>query len=161
MTIMNVTAVAPKAVSICSSLTLAAVWAVRGQERTRWHQGVFQEWVNRDPREETSWQDVSDILDPEFEYREDPAWPGAATYRGIPAFRRVMIGYYDAFGEMRVEAKEFLDAGDRVVVFMSWWARGQSGADAVWPQAGIFTVRGEIEVEDRLVHRSSVSDSGS
>ena len=25
---------------------------------------------------------------------------------------------------------------------MSWWARGKSGAEAVWPQAGIFTVRG-------------------
>jgi hypothetical protein len=34
-----------------------------------------------------------------------------------------------------------VDAGDRVLVFMSWWARGKSGAEAVWAQAGIFTVR--------------------
>jgi len=28
-----------------------------------------------------------------------------------------------------------------VLVFTSWWARGQSGADAVMRQAGIFSVR--------------------
>jgi ketosteroid isomerase-like protein len=102
---------------------------------------LFQGWANRDPRREESWQDVSDILDSECEYREDPAWPGAGAYRGITAFRQVVSGYSEAFGEMRLEAEEFLDAGDRVLVFMSWWARGQSGADAMWPQAGIFTVR--------------------
>src|SRR5271167_1570702 len=70
---------------------------------------------------------VLPFLDSQFEYREDPAWPGAGTYRGIPAFRRVMSGYFDAFAALRVDTEEFLDAGDRVLVFMSWWARGKSG----------------------------------
>jgi ketosteroid isomerase-like protein len=106
-------------------------------------QRLFQDGrMNRDPRLEDSWQDALDVLDPDFEYSEDPVWPGAGTYRGIPAFRRVMSGYFDAFAAQRVEAEEFLDAGDRVLVFMSWWARGHSGVEAVWPQAWIFTVRG-------------------
>jgi ketosteroid isomerase-like protein len=102
---------------------------------------VFEAGINLDPRLDSTWQNASEWLDPDFEYREDPAWPGAGTYKGIDAFREVVTAYREALGEMRFEAEEIVDAGDRVLVVLRWWARGKSGAEAEMRQAGIFTVR--------------------
>jgi ketosteroid isomerase-like protein len=102
---------------------------------------VFEAGINLDPRLDSTWQYASEWLDPDFEYREDPAWPGAGTYKGIAAFREVVTAYRDALGEMRFEAEEIVDAGDHVLVVLRWWARGKSGAEAEMRQAGIFTVR--------------------
>jgi ketosteroid isomerase-like protein len=102
---------------------------------------TFRDLLNRDPRLDESWLDASELLHPDFEYREDTSWPGAGTYRGIEAFRQVTSGYAEAFEEMRLEAEEIFDAGDCVVAFVRFWARGQSGTEAEMHQAGIFTVR--------------------
>ena len=101
----------------------------------------FRTWVNRDYRDDTSWDAVNEILDPDFDYREDPDWPGSATYHGRSAFQHVVQGYYEAFGKMRLDIEEIFDAGDRVLAFIRFWARGESGVEAVMHQAGIFTVR--------------------
>jgi limonene-1,2-epoxide hydrolase len=42
---------------------------------------------------------------------------------------------------MHLDAEEFIDAGERVLVLINWWARGNSGAEGEMRQAGIFTVR--------------------
>jgi ketosteroid isomerase-like protein len=102
---------------------------------------VFEARINLDPRLDSTWRDASEWLDPDFEYCEDPALPGAGTYRGIDAFREVVSAYLDALSEMRLEAEEFIDAGDHVLVLINWWARGKSGAEGEMRQAGIFTVR--------------------
>lgn len=96
--------------------------------------------INLDPRLESTWRRASEWLDPDFEYREDPALPGAGTYKGIPAFRQAVTTYYDAMSEMHLQPEEFFDCGDRVLVVISWWARGKSGVEAEMRQAGIFTV---------------------
>ena len=112
---------------------------------------VFEARINLDPRLDSTWRDATDWLDPAFEYREDPALPGAGTYKGIAAFRDVCRAYYEALSEMRLEAEEFIDAGDRVLVLINWWARGKSGAEGEMRQAGIFTVRGGRVASWRVV----------
>jgi ketosteroid isomerase-like protein len=102
--------------------------------------GVFRDFMNRDPSLGESWRDVSDFLVEDFDYREDPSWPGAATYRGIEAFRKVTSNYAEAFEEMTFELERTIDAGDCVVVFFRFWVRGKGGAEAEMHQAGIFTV---------------------
>ena len=102
---------------------------------------AFLDSLNRDPRLDESWRDASDFYDENFEYREDPSWPGAGTYRGIDAFRKVTSAYSEAFEEMTLEVERTFDAGDCVVAFIRFWARGQGGAEAEMHQAGIFTVR--------------------
>ena len=102
---------------------------------------AFLDSLNRDPRLDESWRDASDFYDENFEYREDPSWPGAGTYRGIEAFRKVTSDYAEAFEEMTLELERTFDAGDCVVAFIRFWARGQGGAEAEMHQAGIFTVR--------------------
>lgn len=102
---------------------------------------VLCEGLNFDPRIESTWEWAGRWLDPEFEYREDPALPGAGSYRGIAAFREAVTAYYELLEEMHLEPQEFFDAGDRVLVTIRWWARGRSGVEADMLQAGIFTVR--------------------
>ena len=102
---------------------------------------VVHDVFNRDPTLDETRRDMSHFLDPDFDFREDPSWPGAGTYRGIEAFRKVVSGYAEAFGKMTLEIEQAFDAGDRVVAFIRFWARGQGGAEAVMHQAGIFTVR--------------------
>ena len=111
------------------------------QENVEIVRATFRDALNRDPRLDESWRDASEFYHEDFEYREDSSWPGAGTYRGIEAFRKVASGYAEAFDEMRLEAEEIFDAGDCVVVFVRFWARGQSGTEAEMHQAGIFTVR--------------------
>jgi GH35 family endo-1,4-beta-xylanase len=41
----------------------------------------FRTWANRDYRDEASWDAVNEVLEPDFDYREDPDWPGAWTWR--------------------------------------------------------------------------------
>ena len=99
------------------------------------------ERLNRDLRLDSSWDDAHDVLASDFEYREDPAWPGAAAYRGIDALRRVATDYREVLGEMSVEAEDFIDVGDRVVALYTWRARTDRGLEAEARQAGIFEVR--------------------
>jgi len=123
------------------------------QENVEVVRRFFDEFVSRDPSLEASWRDAPDFLDPDFEYREDRGWPGAGAYRGISAFREVVTAYLETFGEMRLEAEEILEADDRVLVLIRWWARGASGAEAEMHQAGLFTVR-----DDRVASWQVVFD---
>jgi len=103
--------------------------------------GVLEDGLNLDPRLESTWRRASAWLDPEFEYTEDPALPGAGTYRGIDEFREVVTSYREVMGEMRLDMEEYIDAGDCVLVLINWWVRSNHGLEVELPQAGIFTVR--------------------
>ena len=79
---------------------------------------IIREVLNRDPRLDESWRDASEVYQEDFEYREDSSWPGAGTYRGIEAFRKVTSGYAEAFKEMDPEVERMFDAGNCVVAFI-------------------------------------------
>jgi ketosteroid isomerase-like protein len=79
---------------------------------------------------------------PDIEYSEDPAWPGAGTYRGAESCRRVWDEYYEQFGEQVFEPEELLDIDDRVVIILRWSARGtSSGAALNMRQGHLHTLR--------------------
>src|SRR6476619_6207111 len=111
------------------------------QESVEVVRATFRDALNRDPRLDESWRDASEFYHEDFEYREDSSWPGAGTYRGIEAFRKVASGYTEAFDEMTLEVERTFDADDCVVAFIRFWARGQEGVEAEMHQAGIFRVR--------------------
>jgi ketosteroid isomerase-like protein len=91
-----------------------------------------------DPAEvEAAWKAAKDSLAPDLEYREDPNWPGARTYRGLDAeCRSVWDEYYEEFGEQIFEPERFVDSGDQVVVILRYAARGTSSGAAVEMQQG-------------------------
>ncbi len=102
---------------------------------------AIEEGINLDPREQQTWERAAAWLHPDFEYREDPALPGAGTYRGLDSFREAVTAYYEPLERMHLEPQEFFDCGDRILVTIRWWARSRVGMEADMLQAGIFTVR--------------------
>jgi ketosteroid isomerase-like protein len=55
---------------------------------------------------------------PEIEYREDPRWPGASTYRGREEVVAAWNGYLEIFGEVNMQPEEVIDAGDELVALV-------------------------------------------
>ncbi len=110
--------------------------------------GMFNDYSKAHARDDQDALDelfeaTTGLLVADFEYREDPMWPGAQTYRGLPECRRVWDAYYETLGELALEPEKFFDAGDQIAVFIRFWARGTaSGAEAEMRQAQVFTLRG-------------------
>ena len=78
---------------------------------------------------------------PDVEWREDPAWPGSATYRGIEQVRRVILDRMDTL-DFDQQTEDLIDADDKVVVLVSWVGRGRaSGAQGEISMAMVWTVR--------------------
>ena len=78
---------------------------------------------------------------PDVEWREDPAWPGSATYRGIEQVRQVIL---DRMGTLDFDqqTEDLIDVDDKVVVLVRWLGRGKaSGAQGEISMAMVWTVR--------------------
>jgi ketosteroid isomerase-like protein len=74
-----------------------------------------------------------------------------ATYVGIDGVRQLFSGMDESWEEMRVEPREFIDAGDRVVVIGRLFGRGKgSGVTVERFNGQVWTVR------DRLVVRLEI-----
>ena len=82
-----------------------------------------------------------EAVHPDVEWREDPAWPGFATYRGVEHVRRVILDRMDTL-DFDQETEDLIDADDKVVAFMRWRGRGRaSGAQGELSMAIVWTVR--------------------
>jgi ketosteroid isomerase-like protein len=85
-----------------------------------------------------------DFIDPEFE-TTTPAELSVepSTYRGHDGLRRYFESFYEIMEEIRFEAEEFVDAGERVVVPTRLIARGRgTGIDTEQRLTMVWTVRG-------------------
>jgi ketosteroid isomerase-like protein len=78
---------------------------------------------------------------PDVEWREDPAWPGSATYRGIEQVRQVILDRMDTL-DFDQQTEDLIDVDDKVVVLVRWVGRGKaSGAEGELSMAMVWTVR--------------------
>ena len=78
---------------------------------------------------------------PDVEWREDPAWPGSATYRGVEQVRRVILDRMDTL-DFSQQTEDLVDVDDKVVVLVRWVGRGRaSGAQSEISMAMVWTVR--------------------
>src|SRR5262245_26146036 len=77
----------------------------------------------------------------DVEWREDPAWPGSATYRGVEQVRRLILDRMDTL-DFDQETEDLIDVDDRVVALVRWRGRGRaSGAQGELSMAIVWTVR--------------------
>ena len=77
----------------------------------------------------------------DVEWREDPAWPGSATYRGVEQVRQVILDRMDTL-DFDQQTEDLIDVDDKVVVLVRWVGRGKaSGAQGEISMAMIWTVR--------------------
>jgi ketosteroid isomerase-like protein len=78
---------------------------------------------------------------PDVEWREDPAWPGSATYRGVEQVREVIL---DRMGTLDFDqqTEDLIDVDDKVLLLVRWVGRGKaSGAQGEISMAMVWTVR--------------------
>jgi ketosteroid isomerase-like protein len=75
------------------------------------------------------------------EWREDPTWPGSATYRGVERVRQVILDRMDTL-DFEQQTEDLIDIADKVVVLVRWVGRGKtSGAQGEITMAMVWTVR--------------------
>ena len=78
---------------------------------------------------------------PDVEWREDPAWPGSADYRGLEQVREVIRDRMDTL-DFDQQTEDLIDVDDKVVVLVRWVGRGKaSGAQGEISMAMVWTVR--------------------
>jgi ketosteroid isomerase-like protein len=78
---------------------------------------------------------------PDIEWREDPAWPGSATYIGVEQVRQVISDRMNIL-DFDQQTENLIDAGDKVVALVRWVGRGKaSGAQGALSMAMVWTVR--------------------
>jgi ketosteroid isomerase-like protein len=85
-----------------------------------------------------------DYLDEQFEVRLPPDYPeGEPVFRGRDGAAELGAMLRATWGKWRLEPKRFLDAGDRVVVFVRILAKGgASGVPIEVETAHVWTIRG-------------------
>jgi len=88
------------------------------------------------------------LLDDDVEWDYVGAFPESATYHGPDAVRRFFAQWVGAFDDFGLEAEEFIDGGDHVLLRMRQWGRGKAtGAPVENRMWQVFTFR-----EGRIVH---------
>jgi ketosteroid isomerase-like protein len=97
----------------------------------------------------------AELATEDFEYVEPAEWPGAGVHRGLDQYRQVLEGFFEALSQMTAEIEDTFDAGDRVVVFVRWRARGtSSGAELEMRPGQVFTLRhGKIAKQEVFLDR--------
>ena len=80
-------------------------------------------------------------VDPDVELREDPAWPGSASYRGVERVRQVILDRMDTL-DFDQQSEDLLSVDDKVVALVRWVGRGRtSGAQGEISMAMVWTLR--------------------
>src|SRR3954471_4020516 len=82
------------------------------------------------------------LLHPDIEYVNPPGAVEPGTRRGIAAYEEALRSMLEALEDVRIEVREVIDAGDRVVVLATFTARGRSsGAQLQHEDGYLWTVR--------------------
>jgi ketosteroid isomerase-like protein len=92
-----------------------------------------------------------EIYAPEAEWIEDPRYPGAETFRGREGIRRSVEKWWETWSAVTLRVEEFIDAGDRVVMWGALEARARDPEVTIGGQFG-----GVWELRDGLIVRVRV-----
>jgi ketosteroid isomerase-like protein len=91
-----------------------------------------------------------ETIDPEFEYHTLPNDPDAGVFHGHDGFKEMLSLWSQQFDEMHVDAEEYVDAGDYVIVSSRVRGIGRtSGAAVDTPLVFVWKFRGGLRVECR------------
>lgn len=108
---------------------------------------------------------LEEFIDPDFETTTPPEMTvEPSTYRGHEGLRHYFDSFYEVMDEVRFEAEEFIDAGDRVVVPTRLVARGRdSGIEAVQQLVLVWTLRDgkALRVETFATRAEALAAAGS
>jgi ketosteroid isomerase-like protein len=95
-----------------------------------------------------------ELLDPEVVWVTNVAGPDKSVFHGFAGFRQLQRLFEDTLEDVRLDAVEFIDAGDQVVTSGHMRARGvSSGAEIETPRSWLWTVR-----DGRIVHHQTFAE---
>jgi ketosteroid isomerase-like protein len=93
----------------------------------------------------------SEHLDPEITWEETPGLgPDPATYRGVDAVRAAVTSWLDMWVDYNFEVRQYIDAGDDVVVLADERGRSRTGVSVERELGQIHTLRYGKLVRTRL-----------
>jgi ketosteroid isomerase-like protein len=100
--------------------------------------------------EATSFGPQWETIDPEFQYHTLSTEPDAGIYRGHIGFKELLSKWTEMFDELHIEAQEYIDAGDYVIVPSRLRGKGRgSGVEIDAPYVLVWKVKGGLRVECR------------
>ena len=110
----------------------------------RWY-ALLPSLGSADPSDDSALVDgmFGDYLDEEYELRLPGGYPeGEPVFRGREGFAQLAAMLRDAWAEWRFEPERFIEAGNKVVVFVRVVAKGSaSGGPIELPDAHVVTLR--------------------
>ena len=87
-----------------------------------------EQWSGREDAARRPVRDRSrELWDPELVIEENAAFPDRATYHGYEGLARWWRSFYEVYDDLRIEPREFIPVGDRVVVHAHHWLRSKMG----------------------------------
>ncbi len=104
---------------------------------------------------ETDWTDnpIWELWHPDAVLEEVAEFPDAAVYRGHAGIVRWWIAFFDVYEDIRIEVRELIPVGDRVVVQFHQWLRSREGVELEQDVTNVWTLR-----DGRAVHVKGYRD---
>jgi ketosteroid isomerase-like protein len=85
---------------------------------------------------------AEEMWDPEIVLRTTGAWPESGEWHGHDGVLEFTRDQMEALNSMWIEPEEFIDAGDKVVVFVRFGGQARhTGIDAEFSVAHVWTLR--------------------
>ncbi len=121
---------------------------------------VYEGWSQGDLSASTA------VLDPQVEFVVRTPIPEAGTYVGLDSLREYTRSFLAPWTTLTIEAEEYTDAGDRLLVAVRQWGRGgESGVTTefryfhVWHFRGGKAIRLEsIQDRDEALEAAGLAD---
>ena len=76
---------------------------------------------------------IAEGMDPLIEWNDQRELPGAASHHGVEAVLRHLRATFGDWADFRVEAQQFVEAGDHVVITSRVSAKGQASERRIQP----------------------------
>jgi ketosteroid isomerase-like protein len=96
---------------------------------------------------------IEDLFDPHVVIEENAAFPDADSYRGYEGLARWWSSFFEVYDEVQIEPRDFLVAGDCVVVEVSQRLRSKAGVLLEPDMTHVWRLRG-----GRIVHVTGYHD---
>lgn len=118
---------------------------------------VYDHWSRGDFKSDAS------LFGPDFQWRQAPDAVEPATHRGREGAARMARRVFEVFEDFRIVPIEFVDAGDRVVVFSRIHATSRgTGLELDRPYIQVWTFRegAPVRVEDHAGREDALTAVG-
>jgi ketosteroid isomerase-like protein len=96
---------------------------------------------------------IWDMLDPELVIDENALFPDADRYHGHAGLVRWWSGFFEIYDEVKMEPRELIPVGDRVLVLVHQLLRSRMGVELEQDVAHVWTLR-----DGKVVHLTGYSD---